>query len=524
MLKRVFVENFILIRDLEIEFEEGLNVISGETGTGKSMTISAIEFVMGKQGDYPEGTAVEIEFEIDGEPALLRREIKRGKSRYYLNGRGTTAKTVREILESRVSIQGQNEFIKLLKPDFQRDILDKFGNLLQLRNRVEKIYTEYVGKKRFYDELVSRKEDILQKRDFLEFKLREIEEIGLKPEEVSELKERAETLKNLEKIKRYIHEVLQYLYDSEGSAYSDISNALKVLWKVREHDKSVEGIVEELTLLKDRLSEIVESLRNNDLDLSPEEIDYINEVLFKVQRLEKKYGKSYAEIIKDAEEIKKELATSYSYDERIEDIEEELERLMKNLMEESEKLSIKRREVAHTLKQKIEKVLKELNLEKAKFDIDIKRKEPGRFGFDQVTFLFSSYGRDVKPLEDVASGGELTRLFLALALILPPTETYVFDEVDIGVSGETSVKLARLLKRLARSMQLIVITHSAPICAAGDVNFVTEKVYLGDIPYIRVRKLTVDEKLREVARLMGRATENTIKGARELMEIVENIR
>lgn len=520
MLRRVSIENFLLIKDLEIEFSEGLNIISGETGTGKSMTISALEFVMGKQGDYPEGTAVEVEVETENEAVILRREIRAGRSRYFLDGRGTSAKTVKELLDGTVSIQGQNEFIKLLKPDFHLQVLDRFGSLESLVGKVEELYADYLSKNRFLKELFSQKQEMLQKRDFLEFKLREIEEVGLKPEEVLELKERSQTLKNLEKIKKLVRESLQYIYDSEGSAYSDVGNALKLLWKAREIDPGVEKEIEALSTIKDKLLEISDSLRNKDFDLSQEEIDRINELLFKVQRLEKKYGKPYGEIVKEAEEIKEQLSKSYSYDDQIEELREEVSRLERGLLELSEELSRMRKSVAKKLEEEIEGILKELNLERAKLKVQIEKRDPSRYGIDKINFLFSSYGGDLKPIEEVASGGELTRLFLALALIKPPASTYVFDEVDVGVSGETSVKLAKLLRKISRNMQVIAITHSAPMCAAGDVNFLTEKKYLGDIPYIRVRKLSREEKLKEVARLMGTQTENTIRGAEELMELV----
>ncbi len=520
MLRRVSIESFILIKDLEIEFSEGLNIVSGETGTGKSMTISALEFVMGRQGDYPEGTAVEVELERDRSAVILRREIRGGRSRYFLDGRGTSARTVRELLEGTVSIQGQNEFIKLLKPEFQLRVIDRFGKLERLVKDVEELYGEYSAKRKLLEELVGRKEELLQKRDFLEFKLREIEDVGLSPEEVQELREKAQTLKNLEKIKKLVNEVLQYLYDAEGSAYSDVGYALKLLWRVRELDPSVEREAEELAVIKEKLSELSSTLRDKDFELSPEEIDRINELLFKVQRLEKKYGKPYAEILEEAQEIKRELSRSYGYEDRIEELREELSLVEGRLRELSDELSRKRRETARRLEEEIESVLKELNLERAKLRVELGRRELGRYGTDSVRFLFSSYGKELKPIEQVASGGELTRLFLAIALIQPPAETYIFDEVDVGVSGETSVKLARLLKKLSKNMQVIAITHSAPVCAAGDVNFVTEKEYLGEIPYVRVRRLTPEEKLAEVARLMGTQTENTIRGAKELVELV----
>ncbi len=522
MLRRLWIENFLLIKDLELEFEEGLNVISGETGTGKSMTLSAVEFVMGKQGDYPEGTAVELEIEKDRSAVILRREIKGGRSRYYLDGRGTSSKVVREILENTISLQGQNEFLKILKPDFQREALDRFGGHSEALLKVSRLFDEYSHIKRELNHLTSLREETVQKRDYWEFKVREIEEVGLSPSEVEELKEKAQTLKNLEKLKKLFVEVLYSLYDDESSAYANLGNAIKLLWKAKELGSPVDAEIDLLTEMKDKLYEAVEAVRDKDLELSPEEIDRINETLFKVQRLEKKYGKSYAELVEEMEELKKKLAEALTFEDTIEQLKENLKKKEEELLKECAVRSDLRKESARKLEMKIGEILSELNMKEAKLKVLLKRGDITQHGFDEVRFLFSSYGKDLKPLEEVASGGELTRLFLALSLINPPVGTYIFDEIDVGVSGETSVKLAKLLKKVSKNMQVIVITHSAPICAAGDVNFLTTKEFLGDIPYIRVKKLSEEEKLTEVARLMGTATENTIRGAKELVDLVRS--
>ena len=520
MLKAVRIENFLLIRDTEIEFSEGLNVISGETGTGKSMTLSAIGFVMGRQGDYPEGTAVEIELVSGDEDIILRREVKGGRSRYFLNGRGTTAKTVRSILEERISLQGQNEFVKVLKEDYQRELIDRFGGLEDLRREVEEVYRELTSRRRFLKEILSRRDEVLQRRDYLEYRIREVDEIGLPPEEARELRERAEVLKHRERINRLLTGAVQSLYDAETSAFDRVSEALRLLLKAEELAGNLSEVIDRLLDVKEVLSELTDNLRDRIEEVSPEEVDRINEVLFRIQRLERKYGRSYEEIFKETEELKKELRNLENLDLRTEGLEREVRELEEKLSELCGLLSERRKEASEKMERSVKDILKDLGLERALFRVRLERTDPGRSGSDRVTFLFSAHGEDPRPLGEVASGGELTRLFLALSLILPPVETYIFDEVDAGISGETSQKLARMLRRLSRNMQVIAITHSAPVCAAGDVNFLTEKKFIGDIPYIEVRKLTPEEKVREVARLMGATTEATIRGAEELIRMV----
>jgi DNA repair protein RecN (Recombination protein N) len=486
------------------------------------MTLSAIEFVMGKPGDYPEGTAVEIGLLVEGEETVLRREVRHGRSRYFLNGRGTTAKTVREMMEDRISVQGQHEFIRLLREDYQRDLLDRFGNLTELRRRVEEVYGELLSKKRSLEELISRREEVLQRRDYLEYRLREIEEVGLTAEEVSRLRETAERLKHAERIGRLLNEALDVLYDGEGSAYDRISLALRALARAEDLAGSLGEVVGSLSEIRERLLEVVEGIRGRAEEVSQEEIDRVNEMLYRVQRIERKYGKPYEEILKERENLRRELEDLRAFDLKLEGLREEVELLERKLAEVCEVLSEERSRVARDIERSVTGFLVDLGLERSVLRIRLEKVQPGRFGSDRITFLFSAHGEDPRPLGEVASGGELTRLFLALSLILPPVETYIFDEVEAGISGEASVRLARMLRRISENMQIIAITHSAPLCAAGDVNFLTEKKFLGDIPYIEVRRISGEEKVREVARLMGTATEATLRGAEDLIRIVRS--
>ena len=522
MLRRLLIENFILIRDLEIEFEEGLNVISGETGTGKSMTISAVEFVMGKQGDYPEGSAVEMELEEGGESLLLRREIRNRRSRYYLNGRGTTAGTVREILEERISLQGQNEFVKLLRSDFQREVLDRFGNLEDLREEVERLYNLHREVEGNLAKAQNRLRELEQRRDYVEFRIREVEEVGVSPEEAEGLKERAELLGALEKIGGHLSTAYRELHGDEGSASSKVGEALRHLLRVRDLDPSLDPLLEKLSALREELEEVALELREKSVIPPREEIDRVNEKLFHLQRLERKYGRPYREILREVELLREELLSCESLLEEIESLERRRREIGEKLLRTCGILTEARKKAAISLSEEVKGILRDLNLGEAEFRVSVEEAEPTRSGADRIRFLFSSYRGELKPLGEIASGGELTRLFLALALVLPPAETYIFDEVDVGVSGETSVKLARLLRKLSRRMQVIVITHSAPVCAAGDLNLVTEKEFLGGIPYVQIRRLGEEEKLREIARLMGTTTENTLRGARELVELVNS--
>ncbi len=520
MISRLYIEDFLLIKDVSLEFGKGLNVISGETGTGKSMTISAIGFVAGKQGNYPEGTAVELEIVSGQEEIILRREIKGGRSRYFLNGRGTTRSVVQDIISENLTIQGQNDSLKLLKEEFQREVIDSYGKLERYVRDVARTYEEFQQTQRVLRDRLKELERLKSQRDYIEFQIKEVEELSLSPEEVDELKNKAEMFKHTEKLARSIANVLNNLYLKEDSALSLIGESLRELLKIRELDASLEEAVDRLFSLKEALEEIEVLLSSKEYQVSQDEIDRVNEKLYRVQRLEDKYKRDFSEVCSYVMSLKDKLESLDAYERGIEEVQAKLEELKRELYSKCERLSRERRRTARLLEENIKEILKELNLEKAELRVNFERTEPTRHGMDKVCFLFSSYGLELKPLDEVASGGELSRLFLALALLQSTSGAYIFDEIDIGISGEASIKLAKLLKRVGERMQVIVITHSSSICAAGDKNFLTRKEFIGDIPLVRVEELSYEEKLKEVARLMGTPTETTIRGAKELIELV----
>ncbi len=307
MLRTLRIEKFLLIEDLELEFGEGLNVISGETGTGKSMTLSAINFVMGAQGSYEEGTAVELEIEKEGEAVVLRREVKGGRSRFFVDGRGSSLKVVRELIEDQVSLQGQNEFLKILRGDFQLDFIDTFGRLMPLRSRLESLWLELQEKRKELENLRRKVRELEERREIIEFRVKEIEDIGIKAEEVEGLREKARRVRDLEKIRNYLWEAINSLYSGETSAYSRLGEALRSLSHLSEIDPSYLEITSEVEVLKDRLYEIYSALSEKDIDLSPHEIDRINNLIFRVQELERKYGKPYEEVVEETARLKREL-------------------------------------------------------------------------------------------------------------------------------------------------------------------------------------------------------------------------
>jgi|UniRef100_A0A7C2VEG8 DNA repair protein RecN (Recombination protein N) len=513
MLVRLNLENFFLIKGEELYFDKGLNVITGETGTGKSLTLSSLLFLMGEEGDYAEGTCVEAELFSEGESVVLRREIVKGRSRYYLNGRGSNKRVVEEILSSQVLLQGQNDRTKITRLDFQRDVYDRFVKALEIRSRVEKAYEE-VGdlRERLKNLREKRIEREIRKR-LLEEEIKEIDSIGLSPESYGQVKKRLEEINLAEKINRLVLSALSGL-EAGSEGLKVVSKALKELLSF----KDVKDQLDSLEPIRETLFEIERSLKGMLVSYSQEELDSLNEKVFKVQRLERKYGMSYRELWDHLQKLKEELKR-FEEEENPEGLEEELKRKEEELERLYHELSEIRQRGKEEFERKVLEYLKDMGLEKASFKVHFEERV-GRYGREQVKFLFSSYGRDEREISDVASGGEVSRLSLALFMLSPPAQTYVLDEVDTGISGITSIRLARLLRELSKNTQLIVITHQPAVACAGSKHFTTRKEYMEDMPLIKVVELGEEERLEEIARLMGKVNENTIKGARDLIKEV----
>jgi len=507
MLIRLSIERFFLIEEQELNFDPGLNVITGETGTGKSMTVSTLLFLLGQQGDYPEGTAVELELSIDGEEYVLRREIKNRRSRFYLNGMGSTQKTVKEIISKALIFQGQDDRLKILRKDFQRDVFDKTVGCYSTRKSFEELYQKLEEVSKKIDYLLGLEREIRIR--VIEEELKEIEKVGWSEEEYIDAYKTVERYAEVEKKNKLSSEGIDHI---DSLLIPSIKNLAKLFGELglEQEKQGVLRMQEELFNIRRRLSDIYENL-------DPDYINQLNERIFLVQRLERKYGRKYGEVLKIAQELREELERLRSIEADLESLQSLRESLQRELRSLGEELSTKRRQGKERFVDLVLGHLKDLGLEGALFDVFFEKQE-GRFGFEDIRFVFSSYGGELKDLAQVASGGEISRIALSLFLLSPVAETYLLDEIDVGVSGQISVKVAKFLKRLSSKMQVIVITHSPALASAADKHFKTyregSKVFIKELE---------EDRLEEIARLMGIVNSQTIKGAMELIREVSNV-
>ena len=507
MLIRLSIERFFLIEEQELNFDPGLNVITGETGTGKSMTVSTLLFLLGQQGDYPEGTAVELELSIDGEEYVLRREIKNRRSRFYLNGMGSTQKTVKEIISKALIFQGQDDRLKILRKDFQRDVFDKTVGCYSTRKSFEELYQKLEEVSKKIDYLLGLEREIRIR--VIEEELKEIEKVGWSEEEYIDAYKTVERYAEVEKKNKLSSEGIDHI---DSLLIPSIKNLAKLFGELglEQEKQGVLRMQEELFNIRRRLSDIYENL-------DPDYINQLNERIFLVQRLERKYGRKYGEVLKIAQELREELERLRSIEADLESLQSLRESLQRELRSLGEELSTKRRQGKERFVDLVLEHLKDLGLEGALFDVFFEKQE-GRFGFEDIRFVFSSYGGELRDLAQVASGGEISRIALSLFLLSPVAETYLLDEIDVGVSGQISVKVAKFLKRLSSKMQVIVITHSPALASAADKHFKTyregSKVFIKELE---------EDRLEEIARLMGIVNSQTIKGAMELIREVSNV-
>ena len=544
MLRQLRIKDFAIIDSLDIDFGPGLNVLTGETGAGKSIIVDALGLTLGTraQADMIRSgkneTAVEAFFDVsvheylerlgisvqDG--IILRRNLSSaGKSKAYVNDSIVNVQTLLDVGKSLVDIHGQHEHQSLLSTDNQRAMLDAYARLLDERAMVEKLFHEAQSMR---NELSSTSADIRdkeQRTDFLKYQLQEIDASSLKSGEIEALTEERAILANLAKLNELADGAYLLLYQGEGSSSEKLSSALSMLREVARIDQ---GIAESLTLLESALplvQDAVTSLRHykSRYDLDPRRLDHVEERLDLIRRLEKKYGVGIKGILEYRDNAANELDRLAFSDERVKELHSLLTAKEKELYECAARLSTKRKEIAKKIEKAVKGVLAELEMGKADFAIDIRETALTSTGMDDVEFLFSANkGEPTKPLNRVASGGELSRIMLALKSTLAEADNIpvlIFDEVDAGIGSRTARSMGRRLKNLSKGHQVLCITHLPQIAAMADRHMMIEKVQRKDGVCVKLKQLSLKEREEEIARMLnGQMTETSLRHARELLE------
>lgn len=548
MLSKIFIKNYILIDELELEFADGLNIITGETGAGKSILINAIDIAFGARAgkevikNGAEKAVIELtlvnkkqnldklfeEFGIDnwGEEVVLSREITKTASRSRVNGclvNQEFMKTFRELL---LDIHSQHQTYSFLQPKYHIILLDSYakntcGELLEnYKNEFAK-YKDMIAK---LDELKSSADKTEEQIDFLKFQVDEIENAQLNSvNEDEELNNELSVLENVEKLK-----------DLTGSSYWSISGddgaILDALLQIKMNLSKASGLDSSLEETESELIEVIEGLKNisstlrnysSSLDNDEERINTIQERLFLLDKLKRKYGGTLENVMLQGEALRKELDGIEFSTQNIENLELEISGQKKKLEVMAEELSQERKNYAKVLSSLIVEKLEKLELPKVKFEIHFEIGELSPSGFDKVEFLISTnVSEGLKPLAKVASGGEISRVMLAIKTIFAESdniETVIFDEIDTGISGKTSQSVADEVKELSKYMQIIMITHQAIIASKSDRHFYVKKTQ-DEKTSVNISVLEGESKLRAIAELAGgEVTDESLKFAQTLV-------
>lgn len=553
MLRELRIKNLAIIDDLTIRFGTGLNVLTGETGAGKSIIIDALGLALGERAQTEmiktgeNEASVEAFFEVSDRPhgsepqrlleqmgimcedgIILRRNIyisSAGKSRAYINDTIVNIQSLCDIGRALVDIHGQHEHQSLLSTDNQRTLLDFYGKLQDKRAEVEAMFYEVQSLKKELSELKANVKERAHRIDLLSFQINEIDSASLKTGEKDALEKERVILSNLNKLSELTETAYSMLYESEGACVENLSSVISKLKEMSSIDQSIDETLSLLESAMPLLEDASVSLRRykEKYDLDPQRLESIEERLENIKRLEKKYGEGVDAILRYRDEAEKELLSLGQTDEKTDMIENQLREKEKKLLDAAVDLSEKRKKTAEEISRPVEKILKELAFEKVEFRVDIKASPLSSSGMDAVEFLFSANpGELPKPLTRVASGGELSRIMLALKNILADVDripVLIFDEIDAGVGGRTAESVGMKLKKLAKTHQVICITHLPQIASTADFHLMTEKSQKKDGVSVKIKELSPEERKTEIARMLsGKVTDVSLKHARELLE------
>ncbi|OGH97559.1 MAG: DNA repair protein RecN [Candidatus Melainabacteria bacterium GWF2_32_7] len=530
MIKSLFINNFALIDELEVNFGKGLNILTGETGAGKSILIDAIDLVFGARSskeqiktgtnkalielnvelsdNFPKNLLEENGIELEESNILIiSREISNTGTRSRINGVLITQNYIQSLREYLIDIHSQHETYNYIQPKTHITLLDSYGDKKhqELFEEFRKIYSEY---KQTQKELALAKSQIQSKEqriDFLKFQIDEIS--SAKIEDINEydnlLQERS-VLINADELKNLSYSSYRSLYGQDNSIIDILNQIENKLIKASEFDKNLSQITETLSSSSINLKDSADQLRNysDNLETDPEQLTMIEERIDLLDKLKRKYGPDLANILDNLEKFEQELNEIEIKSEKAEELSKNLAILEKKLDKISQELSISRKNLAKLLSDLIQKELIKLEMPKVQFHIKVETKEEISItGIDNVEFLISpNPGEPLKPLAKIASGGEISRVMLAIKTIFAKADrvnTVIFDEIDSGISGKTSQAVAEELADLAKSHQILCITHQPIIAAMADKYFYIEKIQNENTTKIAVNSL--DEKQRIIA-------------------------
>lgn len=547
MLTYLAVKNIAVIEKVSLEFDKGLNVITGETGAGKSVLVGALKYLTGDrlgkvsprnanekfsaEGIFTDELNIENDlkeqYEIEDELILFRETDENGKNKASINGRAAPVNKLKDVSESLIDIHGQHENQFLFNPARHLTFIDFFVEE-SLKNQYEKSYKAYKEKQDNLEDIKKNKENIIKMQEMYKWQYNEIASLNIDIEKDSEIEERIKFLSNIEKVKEAVTSSMEALSDGEISATELIEKSIKSLNNISSMSsdalKAEEFLNAALTNITEAQGYITGLIKEDDEENSSDDLNHLIDRKYKLQDICKKYGGSLESTCEYMKKLEKDLAGMENQDDMLITLEKEVAALYDEAKKQAEILNEARKKAAVEICSKTINILEELELKSAKFEVKFKKNETLDFqaGISAEFYISTNAGFQTAPLATVASGGEVSRVMLALKEVFADYDnvgTMLFDEIDTGISGKAAQSVAKKLKELSRKKQIIVITHLPVVAAMGDNHFHISKADKDGISATNILKLDKTSKINIIATMIsGEITPTAIKQAEEMLE------
>ena len=557
MILEMYMKNCALIEESRLTINKGLNILTGETGAGKSIIIEALGLCLGEKYDRTflrKGSnkgiceivvssnsshlksvleKYDIDFE-DDEIIITRVIYSDGKSVARINGRTVKVSILKEIASTIVDLHSQHQNQVLLNRDTHIKFLDLFGekDIQDFKNIYKESYNKFNKLKKELNDLNENKDDreIEREIDLLKFQINEIDSANLDVDEYENLKSQRDIMRNSEKIYRNLSLSYEKLYDGEINVVDLIGLASKELTDISAYDKNIADYSENIDRIMYEILDIAREIRNykENISFNPYEMEEIEQRIDQINNLRRKYGNSIEDIFEYREKIQTRLDEILNRDEKVATLKSKIENLENVLYNQANELRKARKKVAIDLQDVLLKELHSLNMKNVVFEINFREVQFNQNGCDDVEFMASfNLGEDIKPIYKVASGGEMSRFMLAFKTILADIDeidTLVFDEIDTGISGIAAQIVGEKLSKIGKKKQVICITHLPQIAVNGDSHYQIEKNTSDNRTFTNIKELTTEEKVKEIARLIAgnNITEKTIEHANEIIKLAQN--
>lgn len=551
MLLELYIKDIALIQELRVRFDAGFSALTGETGAGKSIIMGALNTLLGERvkGDLlsekaQKGT-VEALFDIsgqsqihsvltaqgieleEGEPLVLRRElVRQGSHRNYVNGRYVTVALLKLLGNLLIDFHGQHDHQSLFHTEEQMNLLDRYAGAMKQREALRELSAEIKELSREKESLKKLDLEKKERIEFLEFQIKEISEANLKEDEEERLDEERNLLAHSEKLSEWVGGALLLVGDADGSASEKTGKALHNITEAAKIDSSLEPVLEQLQSIQIAIQEVVGELQNRSgaLQSDPERLTQVEDRLSLIWRLKKKYGASLPEVLRFLNSQKERLRELESAGERIGELEEKINELTQKQKKTASLLTKARKEASPELEKKIEKELHALGMKGAQFKAAMEPQEINSQGAEKVEFFIApNVGGSLKPLRSTASGGEISRLMLALKVVFSRESdvgTMIFDEIDVNIGGGVAVEVGKKMRELGRRKQILCITHLPQVASRAQINYKVSKATRKNQTQTSISRLDEKEKTIEIARMLQgeEVSSVALEHARELIQ------